>query len=301
MAKLLLIRDTDGPSKLQELLEENGFHSLTTASSARSQWAVEEHQDDLETVFLDWGSDAVPSRDILTWLRSPEGLPEVEVVAFASEFDPTDIAEAVERGAFYFLGVPCDPLQLKALAKAAMRSCRLKRDFARKVADTEDTLQLLDVGTFHFRTTHQAKLLAVHLGAASANPQIGVGLHELMLNAVEHGNLAITYDEKSELIAENALQDEIQRRLTLPEYRDRRVTVNMQRLKRRLRLSIIDQGKGFDFERYQSMTPDRMFDRHGRGVIIASNFLKLTYRPPGNHVEVEIPLADDASDPAEGS
>jgi hypothetical protein len=43
------------------------------------------------------------------------------------------------------------------------------------------------------------------------------GLNELLINAVEHGNLGITYDEKIKLVVEGRLESEIERRLALPQ------------------------------------------------------------------------------------
>ncbi len=47
-----------------------------------------------------------------------------------------------------------------------------------------------------------------------------MGLSELLVNAIEHGNLEIGYDEKSRLLQSEGWQGEIDRRLALPEYTD---------------------------------------------------------------------------------
>jgi anti-sigma regulatory factor (Ser/Thr protein kinase) len=47
------------------------------------------------------------------------------------------------------------------------------------------------------------------LNIAAPDPsRVVLGLTELMLNAVEHGNLSISYDEKSRLIASDLLHQE---------------------------------------------------------------------------------------------
>ena len=106
-----------------------------------------------------------------------------------------------------------------------------------------------------------------------------LGLTELLVNAVEHGNLEISYDEKTELTRERALQREISRRLALPAYRDRVAAVRFERSGGRVQVEICDQGPGFDPEPYLTIDPRRVFDSHGRGIAIAKllSFDRLEY------------------------
>ena len=77
-----------------------------------------------------------------------------------------------------------------------------------------------------------------------------MGLRELVVNAVEHGNLEISFDEKSDLLARGAWQAEIARRLTLEKYRDRATSIEILRGGDRFSIDIIDQGPGFDWRGY---------------------------------------------------
>lgn len=40
------------------------------------------------------------------------------------------------------------------------------------------------------------------------------------------------------------------------------------------------------------MDEDRLFDTHGRGIVLAGAALEIRYLPPGNQVEVILPLAN---------
>jgi hypothetical protein len=66
--------------------------------------------------------------------------------------------------------------------------------------------------------------------------------------------------------------------------------VNLRRTRKTLNVTVQDEGAGFDFERYMMLDKERMFDSHGRGVLMASATLDLQYIPPGNRVEVRLPL-----------
>lgn len=85
-------------------------------------------------------------------------------------------------------------------------------------------------GTFHFRTVQQGDNLAVRIANECPNPQEAIYISELFANAVEHGNVTLSYDEKTELISQNKLQEEVERRLALPEHRGKYVTVTFKKI-----------------------------------------------------------------------
>ena len=78
-------------------------------------------------------------------------------------------------------------------------------------ADQECTtvLSLLRQGTLKFRTPLEARILAERFGALSPDePQTVVALLELMINSIEHGNLAIDYRLKGKLLDEGRFEAE---------------------------------------------------------------------------------------------
>jgi anti-sigma regulatory factor (Ser/Thr protein kinase) len=122
-----------------------------------------------------------------------------------------------------------------------------------------------------------------------------LGLSELMINAVEHGNLGIGYAQKSALIDQGRLADEIRERLARPEFAGRRAELEVSRDENEVRFLIRDQGAGFDWQGYLEMSPDRAFDTHGRGIAMSRiiSFDRLEYRGCGNEVlaAVRLPAA----------
>jgi anti-sigma regulatory factor (Ser/Thr protein kinase) len=118
------------------------------------------------------------------------------------------------------------------------------------------------------------------------------GLMELLLNAVEHGNLGITYDEKKQLMYEDRWEHELRRRLTLPEYANRVATVAFERKADSLEFRITDQGNGFDWARYLELEPGRSLDPNGRGIAMARrfSFSRIEYLGSGNVVTASVAL-----------
>jgi hypothetical protein len=105
-----------------------------------------------------------------------------------------------------------------------------------------------------------------------------------------HGNLGITYAEKGKLLDDKIWEQEVERRLSLPENANRYVEVRMKRVDGNLKIEIEDQGPGFDFERYLRIEESRLFDNHGRGIAIARLALNVEFVGSGNKVVVTIPV-----------
>lgn len=157
-------------------------------------------------------------------------------------------------------------------------------------------LRLIADITLRFRTLEEAAAVSSFLGSLCEDPQQEIGIHELLINAVEHGNLEITYDEKSAFLAAGRMREEIDHRLTLSRYCDRFVTVEVRLTGEGREILIKDEGPGFDFQRFQVFDPARLFHCHGRGVLLASAALSIEYLPPGNQVMVRIPDAEQKSE-----
>lgn len=156
------------------------------------------------------------------------------------------------------------------------------------------TMQLLRQGRFELQTLSEARNLAELLAHAFPDPsRTQLGLTELLVNGVEHGNLDISYAEKSSLLEEGRLDDEMARRLALPENFGKRVCVSMERSATELQMTIADDGKGFDWHRYLALDDVRADDSHGRGIAMSKciSFDRLEYRDPGNQVTVSTRLA----------
>jgi anti-sigma regulatory factor (Ser/Thr protein kinase) len=126
-----------------------------------------------------------------------------------------------------------------------------------------------------------------------------IGLTELLVNAVEHGNLGITYEEKTALNVSGGWQQEVDRRLAMPENAGKRVELRVERTAAELRFAIRDQGPGFPWKQFLNVDPRRAFDNHGRGIAIARamSFDAIEYRGTGNEVvaTVCVPAASEAA------
>jgi len=111
-------------------------------------------------------------------------------------------------------------------------------------------------------------------------------LSELMINAIEHGNLHIGYEEKSELRKQGLWESEISKRLDMPENKKLYASIDVINNSDGVTFTITDQGKGFDWDGFMEFDTDRVMDNHGRGIAMANKlyFSNVEYRGKGNIV-----------------
>lgn len=117
---------------------------------------------------------------------------------------------------------------------------------------------------------------------------IRIGLREIIVNAIEHGNLGITYDEKTMELERGNYRNFIASRQKQPEYMHRKVRIEYRFEPDILEYHIIDEGSGFDHANELKANPDfvnRKIITHGRGMILARNsFDEIIYNDRGNSV-----------------
>jgi sigma-B regulation protein RsbU (phosphoserine phosphatase) len=135
----------------------------------------------------------------------------------------------------------------------------------------------------------EGETLAARIAKAAPEPEKVMIISELLRNAVEHGNLGITYEEKTQFLNEGNLSVEIEHRRQLPRYAERFVLVQFKKLPEKITVTIEDQGNGFDFRKYLGFDAARVFDNHGRGIAMTACTLDVQYLGNGNSVVVTIP------------
>lgn len=139
-----------------------------------------------------------------------------------------------------------------------------------------------------FKTLSEATALASHLSNYTPNHSMTtMGLSEIFLNAIEHGNLGIEFRTKSMFASEKQWFEEINKRLLDTANIHKYVSVTTELTPHYIKFTVTDQGQGFDFEKYHDIKNVSLTDTNGRGILIAKEavFDKVIYSAPGNTVE----------------
>ena len=128
--------------------------------------------------------------------------------------------------------------------------------------------------------------LAKHVTRFFPKPEeTETAIYELLVNALEHGNLEIGFDQKSELIRQGRWMQEVLHRLTLPAYAQRVVDVRLSYNEQECCLTITDEGNGFAWKEFVHR-PVNARSPNGRGLMIAFNtgFDSIAFNTAGNQV-----------------
>jgi anti-sigma regulatory factor (Ser/Thr protein kinase) len=146
------------------------------------------------------------------------------------------------------------------------------------------------------RTLEEAESLSSFLANCFPDSDRALtGISELLVNGVEHGNLGISYDDKTRLMDENIWREEVERRLQLPEYADKKLTVIFEKKDDTYYLQVTDQGDGFNWKSFLEFDPSRASHNHGRGIAMANMiaFDRLVYNEKGNQVTAIMRARDE--------
>ena len=123
----------------------------------------------------------------------------------------------------------------------------------------------------------------------SSLEKIRVGLSEMLTNAIEHGNLGITGDDKLHATEAGTYYDLVNERLAEDKLNSKLVTFSYKIDNDGIVMDIIDEGKGFNVEELPDPTdPESLLKLHGRGILITKMYFDdVSYNEKGNHVTIK--------------
>lgn len=272
---------------LAEILSAAG-HTVDQAQDGDDAWAMLQ-QTTYDLVVLDRLMPRMDGLSLLKKLKADRSLSTIPVIMQTAAASQSQILDGLEAGAYHYLIKPYAPMVLNAMVTAVLDDVHERSNLREMSANLSNTLALMTGAVFSFRTLEDARALAAALSSLCADTgSTGFGLLELLINAVEHGNLDITYQEKSALRQTGDWEAEVARRLSLAPWRDRRAQVELTQTHSKIEFIIRDEGNGFDWTQYLHFDPERAFDLNGRGIAMANTlgFQFLEYQGCGNTVVV---------------
>ncbi len=294
---LLVVDDEDFNLEIiQEYLDDVDY-ALVTASNGKEAWSIlEADPGRFSAVLLDRMMPEMNGMEVLSKIKGHGELQLLPVIIQSAAASKQDISEGLLGGAYYYLTKPFDRNVLKSIVSAAIDDFHHISSLREEVRSGASVVNLMKSGFFRFQNISDGKHLATFLANSCPDPKrVVTGLSELLLNSIEHGNLGITYDEKSELNIQGNWMNEVERRLELAENREKYAEIDFYADESVIRIKITDQGDGFDWREYMEFDPRRVYDNHGRGIAMANklSFDNLEYLNKGNEVEVTVLCESD--------
>jgi CheY-like chemotaxis protein len=295
IASLLVVDDE--PLNLEIISEflDGEAYTLSLASSGEQAWALLDAQPQgFDAVILDRMMPGMSGIELLQRLKGDSRLAHIPVIMQTAAAAAEEVTEGIAAGAYYYLVKPFERGTLLSIVQAALEDASRWRDLSLRMSHNLFALNQLDEARFAMRTLIEVEAVAALVSQLAADPGVAlIGLAELLVNGVEHGNLGIDFAEKSRLRHEDRWSEEVERRLALPENLHKRVRLHLLHQGTHWQITISDDGPGFDWRGFLEVAPERAFAPNGRGIALARKlaFTQLEYLGEGNRVVLLMPAA----------
>ena len=289
----------DNPTALRllvSMLERREYNVATAVNGKKALQYLYENPDSIDIILLDKMMPEMDGLEVCEVLKSDPVLKRIPVIMQTAADKPEEISEGIKAGVFYYLTKPLNAQTLLSVVDAAEKQIQKYKTLRDEMQQSRLGFGLVQILKCTLKTLEEAESLSIFLANLFPDPdKMITGISELMINAVEHGNLGISYEEKSVLINENKWQQEIERRLADPRWAEKIATVVFERRERTYYLQISDQGEGFDWSQFMEVEPSRAMHNHGRGIAMANmlSFDKLVYNDKGNQVTCSVTIEED--------
>jgi len=248
---------------------------------------------EVDVIILDQMMPGMSGLELVQKLKADTNLKRIPIVMQTASDDKVQLVEGFKLGVYHYLIKPYLPSVLNAVVRGAIDFHKKQRELTVALGHSKVLYECVDNALFKICNLDQANKISVSLAQLFPVPEkVVLGISEILVNAIEHGNLNISYEEKSELNLKSQWKQEIEKRLNLPEYKDKSVTISFAKKKDEIILSVKDEGEGFDYKRYMEFDPNRSTHNHGRGIAFANNisFDSLEYVGNGNQVNCIVRL-----------
>lgn len=274
--------------KLGEQMARLGFTISLKDEDENAIRSLRAQKSEIDAVVLDWRQQSVKNAEFARSLASLCYELELPVLVLACADAAETIALAKEAGLANCLTAPCPLNELKTnlinLTSGMASPLESAPELDLPIADA---FSLLQSCKFQFRTPEDVELLVPLLSRMFPDPDRSIaGIADLMMNAIEHGNLEIGHERKSEWIARGVYQNEFLKRLHTPPYSTRWGEVIINRRADGVLIIIMDQGCGFCWQNFVELEQPAVVEANGHGIARATkvSFDEVRFNHQGNQV-----------------
>ena len=290
--RILLVDDEElVREELGAILEESGYTVTTGADGEEGLALFRRERPDMVITDV-----RMPRRDGLSLAMTiREEAPAVPVTVITGHGTESMAIKALRAGVTDFVK---KPVRLEDLNAALSRMDAALRGPAKEpVLPRPEAVQLVEL-LWSYRLENDLAMvpsfvdLLVYRCAGGLAPtramELSLALRELLINAVEHGNLGVTFEEKSRALEAGSMSALLQERAAHPDLGQRRVTVRARVVDDVITVQIADEGEGFDLDSLADpLDLSRQLAANGRGLLLARMSVdSLEYNDIGNLVTV---------------
>lgn len=267
-----------------------GIEIVVAASKAEVAKFLQEHHFDLFLLDADFPKEDLRAIIAAVRLRALE-LP----IIFVTENPNSEIMFlSMESGSLDVLRKPVDERFIKRLLTSQRerllsgRSLQVESFVANKAVTYElpSDVNLLPLAA----NKVAADIYATGAISAAQMYSLNLAIFECLTNALEHGNLEIGYNRKTQLIADGDYLAKLRQLCQEEPFRSRQIRLDYTISRNEIEVGISDDGKGFDFKEVESVPAiGQENEFHGRGLPLAMKMVdRLRYEPGENRIILQL-------------
>ncbi|MBV6494839.1 MAG: Chemotaxis response regulator protein-glutamate methylesterase [Turneriella sp.] len=285
----VLIIDPD--VALQEILSEilqNRFRIFVSNSIADAKAAMQGADPDL--VFIELQLPNENAIKYLEQIKRSKGNSQIIVITDNATVENAVIA--LRHGAFDFLKKPFEFEEIARIVEKFFSITKHREadyDIYSCIIEESRTFELQT--NFALVSTFMSEIMHIISRFSGFDKKtmltIRLSLYEMLVNAMEHGNLEIDYEMKKNLLEKVVdYQRFLEERTQQEPYRGRKVLVSYHYNTKSISFTITDEGKGFDVNKVPNPhSTENIENLSGRGIFISRvNMTRVTYNDKGNSV-----------------
>ena len=283
-ARVLVIEDESAlRSMLAEGLTRKGHEVFLARDGSDGLQVFEKERPDI--VLTDVRMPGKRGIEVLRHIKTIE--PEAKVVIMTGDGNEEIAIEALRGGAINYLKKPFTFRDLyEVIEKTAnIQDLEINKEFV--LEETKRILMGNEIDRV-WGVVNQLLICAENVCGKEKTQELGLALYEIIVNAIEHGNLEITFDEKCEAMKHNAYEALLRERISDPVYSPRRVAIDYRMIPGELHSRVADEGSGFDWQDLAYSDPSRNpLVPCGRGLFLARIYLdRVEFNKKGNEVHL---------------
>lgn len=281
--RLLIIDDNkDLLEFLRDFFRKNGFDVLLALTAMDGVEKFKSFMPDV--VITDMRLPDKPGNWVVKEVKSVNK--KTPVIIITGYSDHHLIVEAMENGATELLKKPFKQKDLKyLLSKIEILLKRLHVDLSSRFVCWEKRHYQIE------NDIHVVPILVDYLFdrvdyLCENDSFLRIGLQEILINAIEHGNLEISYSDKQKMLDSGDYNQMLMERAKEETYRHKRVDIKVFSTPQYLKVIVEDMGNGFDMSALPNLgDPENFFRESGKGILMAINaFDRVQYNDIGNVV-----------------
>jgi hypothetical protein len=236
-------------------------------------------------------STQLEEMDTLVFLREQKELFQNNLMLLNFGRELEYLLEGLTLGAVNFFDIHYNPHEIKTLVSLFFKNRQVKERFHYLRKNIVRERKELELSNLDIYESPRLNLILGYI-TDSIRPLfdpddfygITNSIYEMLINAVEHGNLGITGDEKEKMLEEGVYDA-----FLAAQVRDNHKIVSVLYLndQKKISLKIVDEGRGFDHKKAKKkkLGTGNLLALSGRGIGITKHFFdQVKYNRSGNSV-----------------